>query len=227
MLLRHHRASTPPTWLAWPTLSEASSGPEATGTVHHAKELARIIKRWGDLLTAELVIESKGPYAGAVRVLVGGEEVASVPHAVSSDYRHIVEKLHAMGDAATCRISATDGELAPWLFILGRPAVRQEDAPFLPPTGPGDFVALSDGEMERLDATLNSRAKTKHVGHTVSLAFEPSGLAVWLEGVRVGSLPCEYPRVKAAEREGFPLTCHAMLRRDPERGFRLQVFVPR
>ena len=219
--------STPATWLAWPTLSEASFGPEATGTLHHVGELEWVINRWGDLFTAELVGERTGPYADAVRLVVDGKEVGSVPHGVSDKYRPVVEALNAQGLAATCRISADRGELAPWLLILGRPAIRQNDAPFLPPSGPGDFVVLSSGEMERLDSALASRAKTKHVGRTVSLALESGGLGVWLDGLRVGSLAGEYPRVQDAERERFPLTCHAMLRRDPGRGFRLQAFVPR
>ena len=64
-----------PSWLAWPTLSEANFGPEVAGTSLPRKELERIIERWGDLLTAELVIESKGAFAGAVRVLFDGEHV--------------------------------------------------------------------------------------------------------------------------------------------------------
>jgi hypothetical protein len=136
-----------------------------------------------------------------------------------------VEALNARGEAATCRISADRDEPAPWLLILGRPAVRPDDAPFLPPVL-GDFVELSGGEMERLDSTLESRAKTKHVSRTALLTLESGGLGVWLDGIHVGSLRGEYPRVKAAESKGFPLTCLTMLRRDPGRGFRLEVFVP-
>ena len=135
--------------------------------------------------------------------------------------------MHAAGRLATCRVSADPGEIAPWLLILGRPAVRHEDEPLLPPSGSGDFVAFSCGEMERLDATLGGRAKKKHVRRTVSLALEGGGLGVWLDRIRVGALPGRYPLVKAAEDAGFPLTCHAVLRRDVGRGFRLQVFVPR
>ena len=218
--------ATSPTWLAWPTLSEASFGHEAVGAVHHAGELARIIGRWGDVFTAELVIEEAGQYAGAVRLLVGGEQVGSVPHDASDEYRTVIETLRAGGNPATCRVSATEGQLAPWLLILGRPAIRQDNDPFLPPAGSGDYVTLSTGERERLEATLNSRAKTKHVVRTASLTIEPSSLGVWIEGVRVGNLPGEFPRVSEAARQGFPLTCRVVLRRDPDRGFRLQAFLP-
>ena len=216
-----------PTWLAWPTLSEAGFGYEATGATHHSAELARIMAQWGDLFTAELVIERTGQYAGAVRLIVGGIEVGSVPHGAADAYRLVIEALNAAGSAATCRVSADEGELAPWLLILGRPAVRPDDAPFLPPVGAGDYVALAAGEAERLDASLNSRAKTKHVFRTASLTVEPGGLAVWLDGVRVGDLLGAYLRVKEAARAGFPLTCLAELRRDPGRGFRFEVFAPR
>jgi hypothetical protein len=207
-------------------LSEAGYGPEAIGATHHAAELARIMAQWGNLFTAELVIERTGQYAGAVRLLVGGEEVGSVPHGAADPYRPVIEALNAGGSAATCRISAEEGELAPWLLILGRPAVRPDDAPFLPPVGAGDYVTLAAGEAERLEASLNSRAKTKHIARIASLTVEPRGLAVWLDGIRVGSLPGIYWWVNEAARAGFPLTCLASLRRDPDRGFRLQAFVP-
>ena len=196
------RPSTPATWLAWPTLREVSFGYEATGDTHHAAELARIMTRWGDLFTAELVIELTGQYAGAVRLLVGGEEVGSVPHGAADAYRPVIEALNTGGSAATCRISADEGELAPWLLILGRPAVRPDDAPFLPPVGAGDYVTLAADEAERLDASLNSRAKTKHVFRPAALTVGPGGLGVWLDGMRVGDLSGAYLRVKEAARAG-------------------------
>lgn len=52
------------------------------------------------------------------------------------------------------------------------------------------------------------------------------GVGVSLDGVAVGTLPGEYPLVRGAEQSGFPLTARMMLRRAPERGFRLQIFVP-
>lgn len=216
-----------PTWLAWPTLNEASFGAEATGSTHHAAELARIMSRWGDLFMAELVIEQTGRYAGAVRVLVGGEEVGSVPHGAADAYRSVIEALNAGGSAATCRISADEGELAPWLLILGRPAVRADDAPFLPPAGGGAYATMAPGEAERLDSPLNSRAKTKHVTRTATLTIGSRGLGVWLDDLQVGNLVGDFPRVKEAASAGFPLTCRAVLRRDPGRGFRLEVFAPR
>jgi hypothetical protein len=87
-------------------------------------------------------------------------------------------------------------------------------------------VTLAADEAERLDASLNSRAKTKHVFRPAALTVEPGGLGVWLDGMRVGDLSGAYLRVKEAARAGFPLTCLAELRRDPGRGFRLEVFVP-
>jgi len=65
--------ATSPTWLAWPTLNEASFGYEAVGAVHHVAELARIIGRWGDIFTAELL--SRKP--GNTRVLYGCSSAAN------------------------------------------------------------------------------------------------------------------------------------------------------
>lgn len=222
------RKATPisPSWLAWPTLSELPGGPEAAGTAHHLQEAKAFIGRWGSLVTAELAIEEEGPYAGAVRLRVGGVEVGSVPHASADAYRAVVVALNGARLPATCRVSAAPGENAPWLLIHGGPAPRQDGEPFLPPASPGDFVALDAGEAERLDASLNSRAKKKHVVAVAVLNPVPGGLSVSLDGIAVGALLGDYPLVRAAEQAGFPLTARALLRRDPERGFRLQVFAP-
>jgi hypothetical protein len=178
---RKRSASISPTWLAWPALTERACGPEAVATTHHVPEIRAIIDRWGPLLTAELVIEEEGQFAGAVRVQVGGVEVGSVPHDQEESYRVVVKALNGSGRAATCRLSATPGKQAPWLLIHGEP--------FLPPIGAGDFVVLADGRAEPLDASLNSRAKLKHVDAVADLNPEPGGLGVSLGGVAVGTLP--------------------------------------
>jgi hypothetical protein len=86
---------------------------------------------------------------------------------------------------------------------------------------------MAPGEAERLDSPLNSRAKTKHVTRTATLTIGSRGLGVWLDDLQVGNLVGDFPRVKEAASAGFPLTCRAVLRRDPGRGFRLEVFAPR
>jgi hypothetical protein len=226
MFGRKKVASISPTWLAWPTLTERPSFAEAVGTPHHLSEITSIISRWGSLFTAELVIEEKGQFAGAVRVRAGGLVVGSVPHAKAEEYRTVVKALSDAGLAATCRVAAAEGEIAPWLAIHGHPAAFQDGGPFLPPVGAGDYVTLAPGEAERLDASLSSRAKIKHLDAVVVLSPAIGGLAVALDGRAVGTLAGDYPLVREAAQAGFPLTALAKLRRDPERGFRLQVFVP-
>jgi hypothetical protein len=215
-----------PSWLVWPTLSELPYGPEAVGTTPHLKEITAIIDRWGSVVTAELAIEEKGQFAGAVRLRVGGAEVGTVPHGIADDYRAVIRALNSARLAATCRVSASPGESAPWLLIHGKPAPRQDGEPFLPPIGAGDFVVLGAGQAERLDGLLNSRAKKKHVDAVAVLTPVPGEFTVSLGGVAVGALPGLYPLVRAAGQAGFPMTARAVLRRDPERGFRLQVFAP-
>ena len=223
---RKRAASISPTWLAWPTLTERAYGPEAVGTTHHVPEITAVLERWGPLFTAELVVEREGQFAGAVRVRVGGVEVGSVPRDQEESYRVVVNELTGSGSAATCRITASPGVNAPWLMIHGHPALRENGEPFLPPTGVDEYVELAAGQAEVLDASLYSRAKLKHVYCGVALSPSQGWIGVALEGVPTGRLVGEYPLVRAAEQAGFPLTARAMLRRDPDRGFRLQVFAP-
>lgn len=114
----------------------------------------------------------------------------------------------------------------PWVKPTGRQTKAHRPGRFLPPTGVDEYVELAAGQAEVLDASLNSRAKLKHVYCGVALSPSQGWIGVALEGVPIGRLVGGYPLVRAAEQAGFPLTARAMLRRDPDRGFRLQVFAP-
>jgi hypothetical protein len=86
-------------WLAWPTLSCGGGGQITTaGVNHHERELRGVAARAGRPVMAELRVETRGRYAGAVRVHVEGTELDSIPHAIEeagfSD--------HARGSAASC-----------------------------------------------------------------------------------------------------------------------------
>jgi hypothetical protein len=68
-------------------------------------------------LTAKLVVESEGQFAGVARVAVGGVDLGSVPHRLPEVYWVVVKTLTSVASATTCRLSATRGELARWLRI--------------------------------------------------------------------------------------------------------------
>lgn len=226
MLWKRHAKPVSAIWLAWPTLTEAPGGREVSGVTHYAADAEKVLRRWGDLVMAELVVELRGTYVGAVSVVIDGVKVGHIPHDVSPRYRGVIEEMNTAAVRATCRVEAESGELAPWFRVLGRPAACSPGAPFLPPTW-GDYVTLTGGQREQLDASLNSRAKVKNVVRTATLTRERSGLGVSLDGTRVGTVAGEFPLLRVAEKAGYPLTCRSELRRDPEHGFRLQAFATR
>ena len=124
-------------WLAWPTLSELPSGPDAVGVNFHKPELGMIMDFWGALFMAELVVGLSNEVSAPVHLVVGGVVVGNVPNRIAGEYRSAVRELHRHGKRALCRISATPSPVAPLLLVHGAPRPRRLGDPFLPPTGPG------------------------------------------------------------------------------------------
>ena len=149
----------PGAWLTWPTLQDGSSGPEVAGASHHATDANTVVNNFGELLTAQLVVEKSGKWAGSVRVLFDGKVVGSIPSSLVPKFAKVVDQLHFEGFPAICRMTESPGQVAPWFLIHGRPEPRQADGPFIPPTGHTLKVALADGQAELLEASLNSRAE--------------------------------------------------------------------
>jgi len=126
-------------------------------------------------------------------------------------FREAVEECHKAGLPATCRAELeadlNDDEGYVDVFISARPSLRSDDEPFLPPCG-GTRVHLDEGEAERLDESLHSRAKTKKATRLGELLHTPCGWRVSLDGQPIGTLETErYQRIEEARAAGFPLTC--------------------
>jgi len=219
-------------WLAWPTLSAGGGGQIKTAGVYYRKDALRTaIAKHGSLVMATLSIETKGEYAGAVRVNVDGLEVGSIPHGQSSAFRDAVEQLHREGKPATCRAelemdeSPDDGYVD--VFIWAAPLPRAADEPFLP-LGGGPTLQLFDGQAERLDEGLHSKARGKRVVRPGEVLPSGDGWLLALDGANIGTLgPESNRRLREAQEAGFPLTCRVRLIRDPDRPFRVAVDLPR
>lgn len=219
-------------WLAWPTLSAGSGGQIKTaGVYYHNGTLRSAISRFGSLVMAKLVIELEGEYAGAVRVTVGGKELGSIPHTLAAEFRDAVEQLHKEGLPATCRavLEAEDGSDEAYVdvFLWASPKPRSDNEPFLPP-GLGPTVRLDEGQAERLNELLHSRAKSKRIAKVGELLHTDGTWRVALDGHPVGTLePGTYDRVGEAGAAGFPLTCRVRIIRELGKPLRVVADLPR
>jgi len=219
------------TWLAWPTLSAGGGGQiKVAGVYYHRDKLRSAIDRFGSLVMATLVLESAGEYAGAVRVSVGGEELGSIPHDLAPEFRDAVERLHRAGLPATCRaeLEAAGGADGGYVdvFLWASPRPRSDDEPFLPP-GLGATLELNEGQAERLDDALHSRAKAKRAVRVGEVARSDGGWCVTLDGAPIGTLGAgSDKRLREAQAAGFPLTCRVRIIRAQGRPLRVLADLP-
>jgi len=185
-----------------------------------------LIAQWGPLLMAELRLETSGQYAGAVRLWVGDDIVASIPHEDAEPFREIVREANTQGLPATCRIAIEDdGE---WLdiWVPNKLGLSDTHGAFFSGLGEID-VSLDPGEAERIDASLNSKAKNKRVRRVGELLQVENTWRLLLDGQPVGSLPGgTYTYVEKANAEGFQLTCDVLIVRQPGRPLRVTAEVP-
>ncbi len=217
-------------WLAWPTLSCGGGGElKVAGVYYHKDELRKVIAHVGGLAMAELRIEPDGEYPGAVRVWVGRAILGSIPHTQAPAYREVTERLHVSNRPATCRaqLEADLGEDSYVdVFLSARPQERAPDEPFLPPLL-GATVEVDQGQAERLDESMQSRAKSKRVVNTGELVRADGAWSVLLEGERIGRLPSgKRGRLDEARAAGVPLTCRIRLIRAPGKPLRVQADFP-
>ena len=191
------------------------------------------------LVMATLRVETTGEYAGAVRVFIGDREVGSIPKDSADAYRAVVEEVEATTGPATCRGQVIGGGLSHegdfWLsfgFELlqpTKPRIRAADDPFLPPTGFFQ-VLLDEGQEQRLDEMLHSKAKSKNLDIPVHLRFGLPACRVEVAGVEVGALVCEARElapIEEAVAAGFPPTACPRIARKPGRPTTLTVEAPR
>lgn len=231
-------------WMALPTLEEAGTQVPLAGTSHYQAAIGvyagprRPEGPTNDLVMAQLVEVMDGPYAGSVAVYVGGDRVGSLRHGLAEVYRPVLAKVAGRGLPATCRGAIYGGHYGDdppgWrnfgvgLYQSSHPRPAPEGAPFLPP-GVGIRVTLSEGVAERLDAGLNSKAKSK-VGRT-SGVIDPDGWKLSLDGEVVGVLEpygglSALRLVQAAADAGWPLTCHVRVIREPAKPLRVMADLP-
>ena len=213
-LFRRHVYSPPPlvaSWLAWPTLHESLSTFSAAGAPF-CRETRRLILQYGQLVTAELRIQTAGQFAGEVRVFVGGLQVAAIPYNSAATFREVIEELHQRGLPATCRAELNaDEESHVWLHT--KPAVRAADDPFLPPIKAVP-VELRPRQSHLLEELLARENERERVQRTALLTPDAGDWALALDGQTLGFLESHpYPGLHEALAHGFPLTCYAILRR--------------
>jgi hypothetical protein len=218
------------TWLAWPTLSEIGGGQVKTAGVHyHEQEIRQLAQQTGRLVMAELRIQADGKYAGAVRVHVAGIELGSIPHGSADDYRAVIHRLNERGERATCRaeLDADPGDEYVDVWLSGKAKERADDEPFLPPML-GAGVLLADGETDRLQSGLGTRAQSKRVVRIGELTEVGGRWIVTVDDRTVGTLPDgDYPRLAEAQAAGLPLTCRVRVVRTPNRPLRVEADFPR
>jgi hypothetical protein len=98
--------SVDPSWAALPTLSHGKSEGQIklSGPTFYRQNIAAALARYGPLVMAELRVVATGQYAGAVRVFVAGQQVASIPHSMSEEFGRVVLDLEADGQTATMHV---------------------------------------------------------------------------------------------------------------------------
>lgn len=213
------------TWLAWPTLMSGGGLVKTAGVYYHQEELHRVIGTHGPLVMAELTVESSGQYAGAVHVSVGGTLLGNIPHELAEKYREAVLRLHADDKPATCRAQLEALEYFD-VWLDAKPEVRTGETPFLPRLG-GVDVDLDQGQAERIDASLNSKAKNKRVEKLGGVLRTDQGWRVLLDHELVGTLKAsDQPYLHQADSRGLPLTCMVRIIRQPDRALRVAVDIP-
>jgi hypothetical protein len=168
---------------------------------------------------AQLVIQANGAYEGAVRVMVGGSELGSIPSRLAGKFRDAITQLDSVGCPATCH-AQLEAELPEGnvdVFLWAAPSLRDHDEPFLPP-GLGPPLRLYPGQAERLDASIDSRAKVKRVVKTGEIRPSDGGWCVVVDGVPIGNLRGDSDsRLREVSTAGFPLTCRVRIIRERER----------
>ena len=222
-------AWTDPSWLAWQTLTYPGSAQIKTaGVQHHEADLRRVVAAHGRLVMAELRIETDGPFAGAVRVFVGGAHLGAIPRGLGDDFRKVIDRLAADGQSALCRAllnAPSAGYVDVWL--CGKAKERAAEDPFLPPTL-GARLDLSEEVVAYLDeVVLGTRAKSKRVVRTGALIERDRSWRVVVDGYDLGALPtARYSRLEQARAAGFPVTCQVRILRQPGRPLRVEADFP-
>jgi hypothetical protein len=91
-------------------------------------------------------------------------------------------------------------------------------------------VRLYEGQAERLDEALHSRAKSKRVRRVGEVRPSAGGWSVTLDGATIGTLESgpynPYNRLCEAQAAGFPLTCWVQIVRELGKPLRVNAGLP-
>jgi hypothetical protein len=196
------------------------------GSHAHRKEATEALRRFGPLALAELRVDDSGLYAGAVRALVAGAQVATVPTGMADEFRTVIQQLADTGSPATAHVEL---EVEQYVDVWGlcKPEPRHADEPLFPSQYREDLQLLP-GMADELDASLGSRAKEKKVRRTCRVHPATDGLwSVTDSGWVIGTLPRKpYRRLAEAQAAGFPLDVTVTIHRAPDRPLRVHASVP-
>ena len=78
-----------PMWVAWPTLAPGAGQLKTAGVYFHKRVLNRVAPAVGSLAMAELKIETKGKFAGAIAVFIAGKMVGIDALSNGQGYRFV------------------------------------------------------------------------------------------------------------------------------------------
>lgn len=221
-------------WLAWPTLAPGAGQIKTAGVFYYKRDLNKVAPTVGSLVMAELKIEAKGKYAGAIGVFIAGKMLGHIPHDLVGKFHPIIEDLSHEGSSATCRAELEWGEFCDvWLDVS--PRRLQPGDPFLP-SGPGTRVVLFPGQSERLNDEMHSKAKSKRIVKTGTISEIVDGWQMSIDDEPIGVLEKNRPEISSVTdcftilnevvAAGFPLTCRVRILRDPEKPLRVMADFP-
>jgi hypothetical protein len=217
----------PATWLAYPTLSGGNGGvSKSAGANFHREEIAQLIRKHGPLVMAELRIEERGQYAGAVRVFVDRQMVSAIPHQHADPYREIVRRLNEQDKPSTCRAELQVAEYVD-VWLAAKPEERDEKEPFLPELGVGVQVRLNQDGREYVEHLLGPRARNKRIKPVAELNSDGTIWTVILDELPIGELPRgTYTTPNQAREAAFPTTARLLIVRKEGRPLRITAGFP-
>lgn len=234
-------------WLQRPTLHRGRGAIDLHGAKYYGPAIEAAFSKWGALVFAELRIETRGQYAGAVRVFVDDQQIGSVSSAESAEVRDIVAAINADGMAATAHATIStpfrqtttiqahgfevdltmSSNSSHGASLLASCARAQPDDPLFPLVE-DVLVDLLVGMDVALDESLDSRAKTKWRERDVELRLDATGLwQVWDQGRQIGHLPDRsWSRLKRIRDHGYPTVAPMRVTRRPGGYLRVAVTTP-
>jgi hypothetical protein len=206
-------------WIQWPTLEETkqSSPAERQGV----PASTGIVKKNGRIVMVTFRLRHEG-----IELSVDGTRVCEDADLDSSAFAPVIRQLESIGLSATAR-ARYDHRSPPWLWLLGEPELRPDDAPFLPPFEVAN-IEIATSEAGRLDEELGSPGKAKKVEQTGELFNDGGRTWLVLDGRTVGALEHgPRPYVDQVKKAGFPASCHTIVHRwHDDRGLTISVHVP-